>query len=504
MDQQKRYVLITRSSLGALDSSWQRPKKLEFDCDCACGDDGFVPSGMTLPPPAPGTRFLSGSLFTARLTGDLHLAFDSRHRDLGVVVLNRPTRNLLQAFASPRTLQEGADLVDKHPEALRTARELVALGLLTPAGTTPTPSPFDNQPQTLTAWLHVSNQCNLRCDYCYVNKTPDEMELATGREAINAIFRSATNNNFRKVKIKYAGGEASLNFPLVLALQQHAQSLAAQHNLALDSVILSNGVAWSSRMIAALKAHDLRLMISLDGIGEFHDRQRQFSSGHGSFTHVERTLDRLAVAGVVPSISITVSNRNLAGLPQVLDYVLQRQLPFTLNFFRENECAVSFTDLTYQDEAIIAAMQAAFAVIEANLPPHSLLGALVDRARLDTMHNRTCGVGQSYLVIDQNGGIAKCHMEIEQTVTDIQAADPLQLIRLDQVGIQNLPAEEKEGCRDCEWQYWCAGGCPALTYRATGRFDIKSPNCRIYKALFPEVLRLEGLRLLKYSGIPVA
>ncbi len=47
---------------------------------------------------------------------------------------------------------------------------------------------------------------------------------------------------------------------------------------------------------------------------------------------------------------------------------------------------------------------------------------------------------------------------------------------------------------------WCAGGCPALTYRVTGRFDVRSPNCRIYQALFPEVLRLEGLRLLQYAG----
>jgi hypothetical protein len=40
------------------------------------------------------------------------------------------------------------------------------------------------------------------------------------------------------------------------------------------------------------------------------------------------------------------------------------------------------------------------------------------------------------------------------------------------------------------------------TYRATGRYDVKSPNCNIYKALFPEALRLEGLRLLKYQNDP--
>ena len=44
---------------------------------------------------------------------------------------------------------------------------------------------------------------------------------------------------------------------------------------------------------------------------------------------------------------------------------------------------------------------------------------------------------------------------------------------------------------------------PLLTYRATGRFDVKSPNCNIYKALFPGVLHLEALRLLRYEE-PIA
>ncbi|MCS6937773.1 MAG: SPASM domain-containing protein [Roseiflexus sp.] len=64
-----------------------------------------------------------------------------------------------------------------------------------------------------------------------------------------------------------------------------------------------------------------------------------------------------------------------------------------------------------------------------------------------------------------------------------------------------MPVDEKEGCRTCTWRYWCAGGCPALTYRVTGRYDVKSPNCRIYQALFPEALRLEGMRVLRYGYI---
>jgi uncharacterized protein len=78
----------------------------------------------------------------------------------------------------------------------------------------------------------------------------------------------------------------------------------------------------------------------------------------------------------------------------------------------------------------------------------------------------------------------------------------LDAVRSDQLGIQNISVEEKEGCKDCQWKYWCAGGCSLATHRVSGRYDVKSPNCNIYKALFPEALRLEGLRLLKYADDP--
>jgi uncharacterized protein len=119
---------------------------------------------------------------------------------------------------------------------------------------------------------------------------------------------------------------------------------------------------------------------------------------------------------------------------------------------------------------------------------------------MQTLRQHTCGVGHNYLVIDQYGGVAKCQADIRHTLTTIHDDDPLQAVRDDQSGVMGLSVNDKEGCRDCEWRYWCTGGCPLLTYRATGRYDIKSPNCSIYKALFPGVLRLEALRLLTYQS----
>ncbi len=481
----------------ALAADLQAVVKPHFEDDCACPTND-----LTIEHPTylidETVQYILPSLHTTKVSNDFNLVFNPLGQD-GVVAMNSSTMSVLQAFERPTTLADGVATFHTPSKALSAARRLAELNLL---------QPVQGQlqikrsaPKTLTAWLHVTNDCNLHCPYCYVAKSADDMDIDLGKQSVDAVFRSALANGFSRVKFKYAGGEATLNFHTVLILHDHARLIADQHNLELDGVVLSNGVALSNQMIFEMKTRNIRLMISLDGVGEYHDEHRPFINGRGSFSYVERALDRLSTNDFIPSISITVSNRNFKGLAETVKYVLKRGLPFTINFYRENECSTSFVDLNYQDDAIISAMKEAFAAIEANIPFHSLLGAIVDRAQLESPHDRSCGVGNSYLVINYKGGVAKCHMELEQTITDISVPDPLQFIRKDQIGVQNPSVEEKEGCRECHWRYWCAGGCPALTYRVMGRFDVKSPNCHIYKTIFPEVLRLEGLRLLKYSRI---
>jgi uncharacterized protein len=356
---------------------------------------------------------------------------------------------------------------------------------------------------TLTAWIHVTNNCNLRCHYCYVAKSKEDMSADTGYQAVDAIFRSAAKNDFKDVRLKYAGGEASLHMPNVMALHDYAVQRSQEYDIPLEAYIISNGVVLSQTAINQLKTRHISVTISLDGLGEAHDSQRPLLGGQGSSRYVLRTIDRLLANEVVPFISITVSRRNLEGLPDLMRYILERDLPFSLNYYRDNDFSARFADLRFLDEQLIAAMRSVFAVIEELLPARSLLGSLLDRANIKAPHHHTCGVGQNYLVIDQHGGIAKCQMEMKRTITTIKADDPLQIIRADRRGVQGLAVEEKEGCRTCDWRYWCTGGCPLVTYRATGRYDVKSPNCTIYKTLFPEVLRLEALRLLRYSK-PVA
>ncbi|MFN6531069.1 radical SAM/SPASM domain-containing protein [Nostoc sp. ChiSLP03a] len=475
----------------------------QCDCDggdCACDLSPLteLSSDIRLPLGMLDTEFVRvPNSQMMNLDDTYSICFGTYHQ---VAVLNQSAIFLLEKFTNPHKLDEIAieyseiDLID-----LQTAiQELYQARLIAPNNY----SLFDlNEiPETLTAWLHITDRCNLRCDYCYLPHEAKDMSIDIGKAAIESIFRSATLNNYRRVKLKYAGGEALLCSPLIKDLHLYAQYLSKETDIILDGVVLSNGTLITPEIIEILQRLNLRLMISLDGLSNFHNIQRSYTSKKGSFTDVERGIKIALQNGLIPDISITVSGRNAEGLPELVEWILEYNLPFSLNFYRENELSAAYEDLQLEESRLIEGMLAAFKVIELKLPNRSLLGSLIDRANLASPHKRTCGVGQSYLVFDYKGQIAKCQMQLHKTISVSKIQDPLTLVRQDKAGIQNLSVEEKEGCRTCEWKYWCTGGCSLATFKVTGRYDIQSPNCNIYKALYPEALRLEGLRLIKYNS----
>lgn len=472
--------------------------------DCACAvsaADSNMRRNWQMESPATG-RLVRGTPVFERKLDDTHRLLFQPVGDGEAVVVNEPAYRIFRAFDQPVTVgsvraacPEVADGFEEVITRLYWASLIHRPGVVT--------RPSFGETGTLTAWLHVSNACNLDCPYCYVHKSAEAMDERTGIASVDAVIESACSHGFRAVKLKYAGGEASLNKKLVLSLDSYARARAAELGLALEASLLSNGVALPTSFVVALRQAGVRIMISLDGVGGDHDVQRPTVAGKPSFRAVERTIGRLLVLDHPPHLSITITSRNAAGTANAVRFALDRGLTFSLNFFRDNDCAsAAHDDLQYTDGQMIDGLLAAFAVIEENLPQWSVLGSILDRGQLLEPRQRPCGVGHDYVVIDQSGKVAKCHMEIERTIGDVFHDDPLQLVRDDTKTTLNLLVEEKEGCRECTWRYWCSGGCPVATFRATGRYDVKSPNCAIYKAIYPEALRLEGLRLLKYARQP--
>lgn len=423
-----------------------------------------------------------------------------------VVVLDGQAGQLLPFLRAPSTLRElKARFSDWSDGTLeQTIAVLLAAGVLS---SSPPAFVVEQQPntaredmKTLAAWLHLTHQCNLSCQYCYVPRTNERMTPSTAKRSVEAVYRSAVVHNCERVRLKYAGGEPTLNLDALRAAQAQAERLSVQTGIGLETVVLTNGTLLTDDLLDYLLAHSVQVMVSLDGVGPYQNGQRPLNGRRGnSFGLIAHALDRLMERGISPHVSVTITGQSLEGLLDLVEFLLDRQLQFSFNFCREPDGFPLSGPLSFTPEKIVNGLRGAFRVIERKLPGHSLLSNLTDRADLGIRHLYACGVGQNYLVIHSNGAISKCQMDMAHPVTTIAADDPLAFVRADTDGIQNLAVEEKE-CRECVWRYRCAGGCPRVTFLRTGRYDAKSPLCEVYRAILPEVVRLEALRLIRYEA----
>jgi uncharacterized protein len=416
----------------------------------------------------------------------------------GVCVLDAAAAHLLDLADGRRTAAEivarGAP-PGREQAAWTALRRLITLRLLYSVAMPPQPMP--RLPTHMGVWLHVSNQCNLRCSYCYLGKTNEQLSLALGQRALRAVFDAARPRGIRHLTLKYAGGEALLEANRIWALDAAARTLAGA-DITVESLILTNGTLLRPALVAELRARDFGLAISLDGVGAAHDGQRPLRGGQPSFRLVQRGIDAAVAAGVPLNISVVVGPRNLAALPDLLDYLLDRSLPFSLSFVRDSPAAQ--VGLAAQSEALIAGMEAAYARIAARPPSFSVMNRALDRVQLEYPHFAACGIGESYVVINHTGEVASCQMHLDRPAGHLREGNVLHLVaRRTPERPPGTTIDDHVGCATCRWRYRCAGGCPIVTYQAHGRADVRSPFCGVYQALIPPLVALEGLRVARYT-----
>lgn len=450
------------------------------ESDCACPTPPLTSAPQPL---ADGPWAVAPELHSEALGDDWSLHYNPL---LGgpPAVLNGEAVRRLHTFAAPHPLGEIID------------RRLAEARLVMPVAQVPT-APA-GVPETLTAWLHITNACNLDCPYCYIRKSAATMSLDTGIRAVDALIATARSRGFTGLKLKYAGGEAALHFRMAQQLHAYAAEQARESGIALRAVVLSNGTIVPEAFAEWLATSGVTLMLSVDGVGQTHDTQRPWKGGGaGAFAALERNLyERLLPQGIRPDICITVTGTTAHTARHAVAWAIAHSLPFSLNFYRESGQSTTHRHLRLEEQQLIAGLLDAYGVVEQASPEQPLLEGLLDLVR-SRPHEHSCGVGQSYVVITHKGLVAQCQMDLQHARPFAADADLIEVVASGP--IHNLNVDDKEGCRSCVWRYRCAGGCPIVTLRATGRTDVKSPNCNIYQTLMPVALRLEGLRLLKLA-----
>lgn len=463
------------------------------DCDCACqevayprGDREMLIVNYDLP--------YKCNDFLVEPVDEQHFAVIT-HNTNTFAVFEKSVFKFLTAFQSGATFEEASvEIKAKFGEIIVKGlfEDFVYNSVLIPE---PFQKPSIKQDlESITVWLHISNQCNIACSYCYLDKDRRHMSANTGHQIIENVFKTAQRNDIKEIKLKYAGGEPLLNYSLIQELHQLASKLSTETGIAIDGVVLTNGICLTDDIISYLKRSGLDIMISLDGIEEFNDIQRHNKKNKGTFKSVSNNIEKVISAGILPQISITLSSLNAKGLPGIIEWVMKRRLPFNINFYRTSK--FSSLNANHEDQLFIFSILESFEVIKNEFPLDYSFLSIIDRSNLSFPHFYACGVGFNYLVFDTDGNLGSCHMEMDNYISDNPFEQDLLDTLRTQNTIENASVDTKEECNSCRWKYWCASGCPVNTYNAEERYDVKSPYCHVYKSVYPELVRLEGQRLI--------
>lgn len=134
--------------------------------------------------------------------------------------------------------------------------------------------------------LIVTDDCNLSCKYCFTLKNSKRNYMST--KIIDNINELKEKNNNLK-SIHFFGGEPLLNFSII----KYTCYFAEKFNKSIKYSVFTNGTILSKEIIEIFKKYNFKLLISLDGDLNSHDKNRIFKNGKGTYNIIIKNLKKL-------------------------------------------------------------------------------------------------------------------------------------------------------------------------------------------------------------------
>ena len=170
--------------------------------------------------------------------------------------------------------------------------------------------------------ISLTEQCNLRCKYCFVNDIVDKSSNITEELFCKAVEMLIQNS--RNPRIQYFGGEPLLRMELIEL--GHEILNAAKKKGQIDSFIeeiVTNGTLLTKDKIDFFVNNEMGLIFSVDGWKEIHDKNRVDIYGKGSFNTVIEKFQAFIESGGKAEIIITPNKDNIELLDQITQFFVE-------------------------------------------------------------------------------------------------------------------------------------------------------------------------------------
>ena len=188
-----------------------------------------------------------------------------------------------------------------------------------------------NGPRIRVMVLHLTEVCNLKCRYCFVEgQYPsvgkrETMPVNTIRASVNFFARMVADQNFTKPpSIVFYGGEPLVNWQVMKAGLEEIDMLQANGHLTpvLNKIVITNGTLITDEIARTLKEYEVSVAVSIDGPEDIHDSMRVYRGGAGSFAKAMDGIGILKAHGITPTISSVMTKQGINRLEEILDFLI--------------------------------------------------------------------------------------------------------------------------------------------------------------------------------------
>ncbi len=332
--------------------------------------------------------------------------------------------------------------------------------------------------------LHLTNGCNMACDYCYVERRDVRaMSPATARAAVD--LAAGLTPQHSSTGIIFFGGEPLLHKELIEETVAYAAARETAER-GFHFKVTTNGLLLDDAFVDFARRNHVFLALSMDGGPAAHDRHRRDADGKGTYERVCESARRLLRSNPYAPVMMTV---NPYTAPLYADSV--RHL-YDLGF-RYLICSLNVA-ARWQDEDMAVLQQQyrrlAQFYYELTMAEEKFYLSPFEVKLSSHIHSKTycrerCELGKRQISVGPEGLLYPCVQFVDDPAFAIGSVGAgIDETRRDELYRRN--EAEKPECADCAIRLRCNHFCGCMNRQGTGRIDaVPAVQCAHERLLMP-------------------
>ena len=325
-----------------------------------------------------------------------------------------------------------------------------------------------SQPPLKALSLAVAQKCNLGCTYCYAQEGSfggfaKNMSWEVAKAAVERLLEEAQPEE--RVNLSFLGGEPLVNRQLIQATTQLAFDLSQKKGVKIGFSITTNATLLEPEDADFFERYGFAVTVSLDGVGEVHDRTRSFKSGKGSYERVIANIKPLLSQQRQMQVSarVTVTPKNL--------YLRETLEHFIGLGFHSIGFSPMLSSPTGREQMETEALEVMLAqmidcgqeferqTIAGNRYPFANITSAIQQIHRGTHRPYPCGAGAGYMGVSAEGNLSACHRFVDDEAGFMGSLkNGIDREKQDR-WLAERQVDRQEPCNSCWARYFCSGGC---------------------------------------------